>query len=162
VNSTWSLVWTPQFLVGTIVAGLFLNVVSAYVVRAADRLVHRVTGAWRAAVGEEAARTQQLSAAAAADNALYAALAAEASRLRSHQLLHFFIAFVLIATFICMLALDQGEPRSLGVLGLLVLLGLFVVGFVQYNLGLESGKRARRLDNALRAVHASRKLPIMD
>jgi hypothetical protein len=38
VTNDWSFVWTLQFLVGTVIAGLLLNIVAAYVVRAVDHV----------------------------------------------------------------------------------------------------------------------------
>jgi hypothetical protein len=110
---------------------------------------------------EESVRIEELTTAATSDNALYAALAAEASRLRLHQLLRFFIAFVCIYTLVFLVAFGEVKP-GIGVLGLLLIVFLIVMASIQYSQGLDIGKRARRLDIALRAVHRNRKLPIMD
>lgn len=161
MTNDWSFVWTPQFLVGTVVAGLMLNVVGAYVVRAFDYLGQELPARYRRAQSKESVHIEQLTTAATSDNALYAALAAEASRLRLHQLLHFFIAFVCINTFVFLAAV--GEVKSgIGVLGLLLIVFLVGIGTIQYSRGLEIGNHARRLDIALNAVQRNRKLPIMD
>jgi quinol-cytochrome oxidoreductase complex cytochrome b subunit len=161
VTNDWSFVWTPQFLLGTVIAGLLLNIVAAYVVRAVDHVRKALPASYRRARGEESARIEQLASAATSDNALYAALAAEASRLRLHQLLHFFIAFVCVHTFLFLMAVGELKP-GVGVLGLLLIVFLIGLGFIQYCLGLDMGTRARRLDLALREVQRNRKLPVMD
>ena len=161
MTNDWSFVWTPQFLVGTVIAGLLLNIVAAYVVRAVDHVRKALPASYRRARAEESVRIEQLTAAATSDNALYAALAAEASRLRLHQLLRFFIAFVCIYTLVFLVAFGEVTP-GIGVLGLLLIVFLIAMGVIQYSQGLDIGKRARRLDIALRAVQRNRKLPIMD
>jgi hypothetical protein len=167
VANNWRFVWTPQFLVGTVIAGLLLNVVAAYVVRAVDRLRKALPASYRRARDEESLRIEQLTAAATSDNALYAALAAEASRLRLHQLLGFFIAFVCTFTLLVLVTVSQLTPaaqmtRPARVQAVLLVIFLVSVGVFRYASGLDNGRRARRLDIALRAVQRSRALPIMD
>lgn len=161
MTNDWSFVWTPQFLVGTVIAGLLLNIVATYVVRAVDHVRKALPAAYQRARGEESVRIEQLTTAATSDNALYAALAAEASRLRLHQLLRFFVVFVCIYTLVFLAAFGEVKPE-IGVLGLLFIAFLIVMAGIQYSLGLDIGKRARRLDIALRAVQRNRNLPIMD
>ena len=165
MSNDWSFVWTPQFLVGSLVAGLLLNVVGTYVVRAFDRVANRLPAYFRQVRQEEQTRIQKLSTAASSDNALYAALAAEAARLRSHQLLRFFIAFVcfsvLVIVFISITSATQMTGAERVQIMLLVIF-LVSLGFFSYLFGLETGGRARRLDIALRAVQRERGLPIMN
>jgi hypothetical protein len=165
VSNDWSFVWTPEFLVGSLVAGLLLNVLGTYVVRAFDRVTNRLPVYFRRVRQEEQTRIQKLSTAASSDNALYAALAAEAARLRSHQLLRFFIAFVcfsvLLVLFISLTSATQ-MTEATRVQVILLVVFLVSLGFFSYGLGLESGRLARRLDIALRAVQRERGLPIMN
>jgi hypothetical protein len=158
----WSFVWTPEFLVGTLVVGLLLNVLGAYVVRTLDRVRTRLTGYLRGVLGKEAARTDQLAAAAASDNAVWAALAAEASRLRLHQLLRFSIAFAFIGAFLLLYGRGELIPSASNLFVRSAVVGFVAFGLIQYVKGLEFGTRARRLDIALAAAHRSRKLPVMD
>ena len=167
MRDSWSVVWTPQFLVGTVIAGLLLNVLAAYVVRVVDRVRVHLPAYFRRARDEEAARVQLLYAAAASDNALYAALAAEAGRLRLRQLLSFFIAFVAIATLVFLLGVSEiapiGRITAVAPLQVAFVIVLFVpLGLLQFIAGLEHSRRATRLDAALREVHRKRSLPIMD
>jgi len=102
---------------------------------------------------------------ALSDHALYAALAAEATRLRLHELLHFFIAFVCFVAFtFVMVDHDQRPQTGTYAAVKLVVLIVFLVsmGFFQYMRGLENSRRAQRLDIALSAAHKSRGLPVMD
>jgi hypothetical protein len=161
VTNDLNFVWSPQFLVGTVIAGLLLNIVVAYVVRVVDNVRKALSASYRRAQGEESVRIEELTTAATSANALYAALAAEASRLRLHQLLRFFIAFVCIYTIVFLVAFGEVKP-GISVLGLLLIVFLIAMGVIQYSQGLDIGKRARRLDIALRAVQRNRKLPIMD
>jgi hypothetical protein len=161
VTSDWRFVWTPQFFVGTIFAGLLLNVVGTYAVRGLDRIRTVLPAAFRRGRDEESARIQQLVDAGTSDNSLYAALAAEASRLRVHQLLHFFFAFVCIDPLLLLAGFGELKPGG-DVRAVLVLVLLISIGLFQYVRGLDAGKRARRLDGALRVVRQNRKLPIMD
>jgi len=144
------------------VASLLLNVLGAYVVRMLNRVRPRLTGYFRRALGEEAARTEHLAAAATSDNALWAALAAEASRLRLHQLLRFLTAFVFIGAFLLLYARGELMPGSSSTPARLTVVGFVAFGLIQYVRGLDFGKRARRLDIALGTAHRNRKLPIMD
>jgi len=161
VRNDWSFIWTPQFIAGTLIAGLLLNIIAEYVVRAVDHVREALPASFRRARDKESERIEQLTIAATSDNALYAALAAEASRLGVHQLLRFFIAFVFIHALVLLMAFGQVKP-GIGVLGLLLIVFLMMMGGIQYTLGLHAGRRARRLDIALRAVQRNRKLPIMD
>ncbi len=161
MTNDWSFVWTPQFLVGTAIAGLLLNIVAAYVVRAVDHVRKALPVSIRRARAEESVRIEQLTTAATSDSALYAALAAEASRLRLHQLLRFFIVFVCIYTLVFLGTFGELKP-GIGVLGILLIVFLIGMAGIQYLQGLEIGTRARRLDNVLRAVQRNRKLPVMD
>lgn len=161
MKDDWSFVFTPHFLVGTLIAGLLLNTASAYLVRAIDRVRKALPASFRRARSEESARIEELTAAATSDNALYAALAAEASRLRLLQLLRFFTAFVCIFPFLLLVAFGELKP-GMGVLGLLVMIFLVGMAGLQYSLGLGIAPHARRLDIALRAVQRNRKLRIMD
>ena len=43
----WNFVWTPQFLVGTVIAGLLLNIVGAYMVRALDHVRKALPASFR-------------------------------------------------------------------------------------------------------------------
>lgn len=163
MTNSWSFLWTPQFWFATLAVGFLLNVLGNYAVRLLDRVGARLSGYFRQLLGEEAARTETLTAAAASDNALWAALAAEASRLRLHQLLRFLTAFVFSCVGILLTyALGEVTPPSSNTPARLVAVGSLVFGFIQYTRGLDFGKRARRLDIALSAVHRHRKLPIMD
>ena len=167
MSNDWSFVWTPQFLVGSLVAGLLLNVVGTYVVRVFDRVANRLPAYFRQVRQEEVTRIQKLSTAASSDKALYAALAAEAARLRSHQILRFFIAFAcfsilsFLATIMSITAVTQ-MTASVRIQVMLLVIFLGSLGFFSYILGLESGRLARRLDIALRAVQRERGLPIMN
>jgi nucleoside recognition membrane protein YjiH len=165
VSNDWSFVWTPEFLVGSLVAGLLLNVVGAYVVRAFDRVTNRLPAYFRRVRQEEQTRIQKLSTAASSDNALYAALAAEAARLRSHQLLRFFIAFVCFTVLVVLSVSITSATQMTGaarVQVMLLVIFLASLGLFSYFLGLESGRLARRLDIALRAVQRERGLPIIN
>lgn len=167
MGQNWNFVWTPQFLVGTLIAGLLLNVLGAYVVRAVDRMRVHLPAYFRRARDEEAARIQLLYKAAASDNALYAALASEAGSLRLYQLLCFFIAFVAIVTLLFAIAISRMEAVAASTTAGRLELGVLVVflvpfGFLQYISGLENGRRANRLDAALLAVHSDRSFPVMD
>jgi len=161
VTNDWSFVLTPHFLVGTVIAGLLLNIVAAYLVRAVDHVRKALPASYRRAQGDESVRREQLTTAATSDNALYAALAAEAGRLRLHQLLRFFIVFVCLFALVFLVTFGEAKP-GIGVLGLLLIVFLIAMGVIQYSQGLDIGKRARRLDIALRAVQRNRKLPVMD
>lgn len=125
----WRFVWTPEFLVGSIVAGLLLNVVAAYVVRAVDHVMKWLPASYRRNRDAESARIEKLTSAATSDNAVYAALAAEASRLRLHQLLRFFIAFICIYTFVFLVAYDDVKLR-MSIPG--VLLIVFLISMALY------------------------------
>jgi hypothetical protein len=167
VTDDWSFVWTSQFLVGTVIAGLLLGVVSQYIVRALDHISEVLPASFRRAREEESLRIQQLTNAAISDNALYAALVAEASRLRLHQLLSFFIAFVCHSTLLVVVTVSRVTPTAemtiiLRLEILFLVIFLLPMGFFHYASGLENGKRARRLDTALRAVQRNLILPIMD
>jgi hypothetical protein len=167
VTNDRSFVWTLQFLVGTVIAGLLLNIVAAYMVRAVDHVRKALPASYRRVRGEESVRIERLIAAATSDNALYAALAAEASRLRLHQLLSFFIAFVCISTLLFLVAVSQVTPAvrmttSVRVQAGFLIIFLVSMGAFHYASGLENGRRARRLGIALRAVQRNRTLPIMD
>ncbi len=157
----WSFVLTPQFLVGTLIAGLLLNVLAAYVVRTIDRIRIALPTSYRRARAEESARIETLTAAATSDNALYAALAAEASRLRLRQLLRLFIAFVCIYPVVFLVALGEVRP-GMALPGFVLVVFLLGVAGVQYSLAIDISSRTRRLDIALNAAHRNRKLPIMD
>ena len=82
----WDFILTPQFFAGTVIAGLLLNILGVYVVRAIDRVRKALPASYRRIRAEESARIDALTVAATSDNALYAALAAESSRLRLRQL----------------------------------------------------------------------------
>jgi hypothetical protein len=57
----------------------------------------------------------------------------------------------------------SGEVKpGIGVLGGLLIIFPVAVGFFQYSFGLNSGRRAQRLDTALREVQRNLKLPVMD
>jgi hypothetical protein len=135
MRNDWSYVWTLQFLVGTLVVGLLLNVLGTYVVRALDSVKKRLPAYFRRVREEESVRIQTLSTAATSDSALHAALAAEAGRLRLHQLLGFFIAFVCIATLALLVTVRQLTlPESMTVadrveVGLLITFLVFMGGF---------------------------------
>jgi hypothetical protein len=130
-----------------------------------------MTGAWYGLLlptrrDQESSRIQQLTTAATSDNALYAALAAEASRLRLHQLLGF-IAFVCTSTLLVVVTVRQLSSvaqltTTLRVLTVILVILLVSAAVFRYASGLDNGSRARRLDIALRAVHGNRALPIMD
>jgi len=163
----WDFVWTPQFLVGTVIAGFLLNVVGAYMVRALDHVWKALPASFRRARQEESVRIEKLVTAAMSDNALYAALAAEASRLRLHQLVGFFIAFVCFSTLLGLIAFSQVVPAikittTLRLQAGFLTIFLVSLGAYHYNSGLVNGRRARRLDIALRKVQHNRTLPIMD
>lgn len=163
----WNFVWTPQFLVGTIIAGLLLNVVGVYVVRALDHVRKALPASFRRARQEESERIEKLVTAAMSDNALYAALAAEASRLRLHQLLGFFIAFVCFSILLGLIAFSQVAPAvkittTLRLQAGFLIIFLVSLGAYHYISGLDNGRRARRLDIALRKVQHNLTLPIMD
>ena len=157
----WSFVLTPQFLVGTVIAGLLLNIVAAYVVRGIDLIRVALPASYRRARSEELVRIEALTAAATSDNALYAALSAEASRLRLRQLLGFFIAFICIYTLLFLVALGELKP-GIGLPGLLLVTFLVGMTVAQYSLALGIGPRIRRLDIALNAAQRNRNLPILD
>jgi len=157
----WSFVLTPQFLAGTVVAGLLLNIVAAYAVHAIDHVRKALPASYRRARAEESARVEALTAAATSDNALYAALAAEASRLRLRQLLRFFIAFICIYTLVFLMAFGELKP-GLGVTGLLLVVFLVAMAFIQYFQAIDVSSRVRRLETALSAAGRNRKLPILD
>jgi hypothetical protein len=160
VTIDWSIFWTPQFVIGVVVMGLLLNVVGAYTVRSIDWARKALPASFRRGRDMEAGRVQQLATAAISDHALYAALAAEATRLRVHQLLQFFIAFVCFCGLLLLLAPVPGEPVSRS--NRLFVVILAVGGFVLYYRGLGSWTRARRLDTALQAIHKKLKLPVME
>jgi hypothetical protein len=130
-----------------------------------------MTGAWYGLLlptrrDQESSRIQQLTTAATSDNALYAALAAEARRLRLHQLLGF-IAFVCTSTLLVVVTVRQLSSvaqltTTLRVLTVILVILLVSAAVFRYASGLDNGRRARRLDIALRAVHGNRALPIMD
>jgi hypothetical protein len=167
VSNDWSFVWTPEFLVGSLVAGLLLNVLGTYVVRAFDRVANRLPAYFRRVRQEEQTRIQKLSTAASSDNSLYAALAAEAARLRLHQLLRLFIAFVCFSLLLFLATIMSITPVTqitvtvrVQVVGLIIFLVSIMV--FTYGSALESGRRARRLDIALGAVQRERGLPIMN
>jgi len=161
VTNDLSFVWSPQFIVGTIIAGLLLNIFAVYLVRVIDHVRKALPAFYRRTRGEESARIEELTIAATSDNALYAALAAEATRLRLHQLLRFFIAFVCIYTFVFLVTIGEVKP-GINIPGILLIIFLLAMGVIQYSQGVDFSKRARRLDIALRAVQRNRKLPIMD
>jgi hypothetical protein len=60
-----------------------------------------------------------------------------------------------------LVAFGEVKP-GISVLGLLLIVFLVAMAVIQYSLGLDIGKRARRLDTALRTVQRNRKLPVMD
>lgn len=126
MTNDWRFVWTPQFLFGTLIAGLLLNVVAAYAVRAIDRLGKVLPAFYRRARDEESSRIEQLTTAATSDNALYAALAAEASRLRLLQLLGFVIAFVFTFTVLVLVTVSQSSPVAKLTTTVLVLIVIVV------------------------------------
>jgi hypothetical protein len=144
-----------------------LNVLAAYLVRAVDHIRKVLPASYRRARDEEALRIDQLSAAATSDNSLYAALAAEASRLRLHQLLGFFIAFIFAAALVLALVefrqiLAAEMTTTVRVQAALLVIFLVPMAVFRYATGLDNGKRAKRLDIALRTVQRNRALPIMD
>ena len=164
-----NLIWTPQFFAGTLVAGLLLNVLGAYVVRAIDRLRVRLPGHFRRIREAESLRIQRLSDEATADTALYAALAAEAGRFRVHQLLGLLTAFASAFALLFLMAIMVGSEappvdRSTGerVQAMILITFLVLMGGFHYASSLEHGRLARRLDIALRGVQRNRTLPIMD
>lgn len=120
---------------------------------------------FRRAQEAESARIQQLTSAALSDHALYAALAAEATRLRLKQLLHLFLAFVCGVTLLIVLVDHDQRPQTgtyVVITQVFLTVALLSIGFFQYVRALENMRRAQRLDIALRAAHKSRGLPIMD
>jgi hypothetical protein len=161
----WGFVWTRQFVVGTLIAGLLLNVIGGYLIRALDWAGKALPASFRRAQEAESARIEQLTSAALSDHALYAALAAEACRLRLHQLIRFFIAFMCaVALAVVLVDSNQRPPADTwAVVKAVLLIVVFLsIAFFQYMSGLDNSRRARRLDLALRAAHRSRGLPIMD
>jgi hypothetical protein len=156
-------------LFGVLVCGLTLNVLGAYVVRWFDRVRDRLPAHFRQVREKELERIQLLSAAASSDSGLYAALSAEAGRLRLHQLLGFLIAFVGICAILLLIGAAQVDAytgarmtTSGRIEALLAIAFLLPMSGLQFTSGLENGRRARRLDIALRAVQRNRSLPIMD
>lgn len=141
--------------------GLMFHVLGTYLVRAIDHVKNVLPAFYRRARDKEFARIERLTTAATSDNALYAALAAEASRLRSHQLLCFFVAFVCMNFLLFVQVAGELHP-GLGLSGLFVLVFLVGCGLIQFVRGLDIGTRLRRLDIALRAVQRIRELPFMD
>jgi len=126
-----------------------------------DWLAKVLPASFRRAKEAESARIKQLTDAATADHALYAALAAEAGRFRSQQHLHFFFSFVCLSALTAIFASGEMKP-GMGVSGFLLIVFLLTMVVFQYSLGLESGKRARPLDLALREVQRNLKLPVID
>lgn len=161
MTNDWSFIWSPQFLVGTVIASLLLNIVAAYVVRAVDYVRKVLPASYRRAQREESMRIEQLTAAATSDNALYSALAAEASRLRLILLTRLFIVVVCVYTLVLIVTLPEVKPGEI-VPGMLLIVVLTVVAVFHYSLGLDINKRVRRLDSALRAVQQNRSFPILD
>ena len=162
VTINWGVFLTAEFLIGVVVVGLLLNVLGTYVVRSIDWIARVLPAFFRRAQENESARIQRLADAATADHAIYAALAAEASRLRSHQLRQFFFSFVCLSTMFFVLILLEREGQPPRVVGLLLTIFLLVMGFFQFSRGLDSGTHAQRLDTALRQVQRNLKLPVMD
>ena len=109
----WSFVWTPQFLVGSLVMGFILNVFGTYVVRWIDSVRAKLPAYYRRVRVEEKQRTQHLVEAATADTALYAALSAEAARLQIREVRRYFVALVSFIPFFILAAsevLTVGKP----------------------------------------------------
>src|SRR5262245_42114623 len=110
MSINWGVFVTPEFLVGTLVVGLLLHVVGTYMVRSLDWVIKVLPASFRSAQEAESARIQKLTAAATSDHALYAALSADASRIRSHMLQHFFFSFVCFFTMLLLVWLaDSGQ-----------------------------------------------------
>lgn len=157
----WRVFLTPEFFIGVVVIGLLVNVVSAYVVRSLDWVVEVLPASFRRAQEAETARIQRLTEAATADHAIYAALTAETSRLRSHQYAQFFLSLVCFSTMVLFAYFVQtGEIER--IVGVSFAIFLTVIGFYQYMGGLDSARRAQRLDKVLREVQRNLKLPVMD
>jgi hypothetical protein len=107
VTINWSIFLTREFLIGVVAVGLLINVVSAYIVRSLDWLGKKLRALFRQAQEAESARVKQLTDAATSDHAIYAALVAEATRLRSLQYIQFFISFACFSVMALLLAFVQ-------------------------------------------------------
>jgi hypothetical protein len=162
MSRDWSFILTPQFLVGTMVAGLLLDVVGTYLVRWLDRIKDQISSGREQALSEESQRVGRLTEAALSDTALYAALAAEGTRLRLDQLLKFLGAFFCIYPLIVVIQFGEAKPGLLGIAGRISLVAIVAFGLIQYVRGLRSVSRARRLDLALDVARRHHTLPIMD
>jgi pilus assembly protein TadC len=161
VTINWGIFWTPEFLIGVVVIGLVLNVASAYVVRLLDRMGMVLPAFFRRAQQAESARIRRLADAATSDHALYAALAAEAGRLHSHQLTQFIGAFACMVMVVALLAfVKAGAVGRIG--GILAAIYLTAVAFFESASWVANNRRANRLNTALREVQRNLKLPVME
>jgi hypothetical protein len=149
--TVWAAISTPEFLLGA-AFGLVLNVESAYIVRGLDRLGPRISSLVRPILEEDRRWEAEIAIAAASDSALYAALAAEASRERMSQFVRLLLAFG--GAFVIALLNLVGEfaPGPRGVIERIGF-GAFAIGtYVQAFRGFKHSDRAKRIERALKTV----------
>jgi hypothetical protein len=85
----WSFVLTPEFVIGTVIAGLLLNIFASYAVRLIDRLWTGATATSRKVTAELAERRHNLTERGKDDFTFYLALIAEAGLLRIRAMRRF-------------------------------------------------------------------------
>ena len=143
MSTNWSKFMTPEFGIGVLLSGLLLNVVGTYVVRGLDRFRSGWTEQARSQRERLRLRREAYTTFARTSPAAYAALAAEAARLRARSVRYLLMMVVMIAILLLIYAtgdLGQGWRRIAGALGLV---GLALVAMVSWILTIEDdGKRA--------------------
>ena len=107
---------TSEFLIGALVAGVLLNVLSYYVASLVDRHSVGIPEAFRRNRANERQRVDELTAAAESSLALYTALSADAARLRSILAYRATMAFGLLSVagmYATLLKIGVIEPAAI-------------------------------------------------